>query len=471
MALKNKKSNFSEWYTEVIQKADLVDYGPVSGTMVMKPNGYSLWETARKYFDKKIKKDGVQNVYFPLLIPERLLVKESKHIEGFAPEVAWVTHGGKSKLKERLAIRPTSETIMYDSYSKWIRSWKDLPLRYNQWANIVRWEFKHPTPFLRTREFLWQEGHSVFATGNEAESEVKKILRFYKDLFEKVYAVPVLVGRKSQKEAFAGAEYTLSVEAIMPDGKAIQAATSHYLGQNFSKSFGISFLDQNTKKQFAHQTSWGFTTRSLGILLAIHGDDKGLVIPPKMAENKVVIIPIIFKKDKEKVIKITNEIKYKILKKYNPILDDREGYSSGWKYNEWEVKGIPVRVEIGPRDVAKKQAVVVRRDTNEKKTVKLTKLDIEIQNILKQMQSDLFNRAKEKLSEVIVDVSSINDLKKVVSNGKIARAYWCESPKVEDEIKKKTGAKSITGEFSIGNHFCILTGKPATHQHYFGKSY
>ncbi len=471
MALKNKKSNFSKWYTEVIQKADIVDYGPVSGTMVMKPNGYSLWENAKKYFDKKIKKDGVRNVYFPMLIPERLLVKEAKHIEGFAPEVAWVTHGGKSKLKERLALRPTSETIIYDSYSKWIRSWKDLPLRYNQWANIVRWEFKHPTPFLRTREFLWQEGHSVFATREEAEAEVQKILIFYKDLFEKVYAVPVLVGIKSKKEAFAGAEYTLSVEALMPDGKAIQAATSHYLGQNFSKSFGISFLDQNTKKQFAYQTSWGFSTRSLGILLATHGDDRGLVIPPKMAENKVVIIPIIFKKDKEKVVKITNELKYKILKKYNPILDDREGYSSGWKYNEWEIKGIPVRVEIGPRDVAKRQAVVVRRDTNEKKTVKLTKLDAEIQNILKQMQSDLLNRSKEKLSEAIVDVGSIKDLKKVVSNGKIARAYWCGSPKVEDEIKKKTGAKSITGEFAIGTNFCILTGKPATHQHYFGKSY
>ncbi len=469
MALDNKKSNFSEWYTEVIQKADLVDYGPVSGTMVMKPNGYSLWETAKRYFDKKIKKDGVRNAYFPMLIPERLLMKEAKHVEGFAPEVAWVTHGGKSKLKERLAIRPTSETIMYDSYSKWIRSWKDLPLRYNQWANIVRWEFKHPTPLLRTREFLWQEGHSVFGTGDEAEAEVKKILKFYKDLFEKVYAVPVLVGRKSQKEAFAGADYTLSVEALMPDGKAIQAATSHYLGQNFSKSFGISFLDQNTKKQFAYQTSWGFSTRSLGILLSIHGDDRGLVIPPKMAENKVVIIPIIFKKDKTRVMNAARRIRSN-LSKYNPVLDDREGYSSGWKYNEWEIKGIPIRVEIGPRDVEKRQAVVVRRDTNEKKIVKLTKLESTIQNILKEMQIDMFNRAKEKLSNSIVDVKSVSELKKTVSSGKIARAFWCGTSKIEEEIKSKTGAKSLTGEFAKSGK-CIVSGAPATHRHYFGKSY
>ena len=469
MALKNKKSNFSEWYTEVIQRADLADYGPVSGTMIMKPNGYSLWETAQKYFNKKIKRDGVQNAYFPMLIPERLLLKESKHIEGFAPEVAWVTQGGKSKLKEKLALRPTSETIIYDSYSKWIRSWKDLPLRYNQWANIVRWEFKHPTPFLRTREFLWQEGHSVFATKDEAESEVRKILRFYKDLFEKVYAVPVLVGRKSQKEAFAGADYTLSIEAVMPDGKAIQAATSHYLAQNFSKPFGISFLDQNTKKQFGYQTSWGFSTRSLGILISVHSDDRGLVLPPKMAKNKVAIIPIIFKKDKDKVMNIANKIKSS-LSKYNPILDDREGYSSGWKFNEWELKGIPVRVEIGPRDVAKRQAVVVRRDTNEKKIVKLTKLDSEIQNILKQMQSDLFNRAKARLTESIVTVSTLPELKKAISKGKIARVYWCGSPKVEEEIKRKTGAKSITGEF-VSSGKCIVNGRPATYRHYFGKSY
>ena len=469
MALKNKKSNFSKWYTEVIQKADLVDYGPVSGTMVMKPNSYSIWESIQNYLDIRFKRDGVRNAYFPMLIPERLLLKESKHIEGFAPEVAWVTHAGKSKLKERLAIRPTSETIIYDSYSKWIRSWKDLPLRLNQWVNVIRWEFKHPTPLLRTREFLWQEGHSVFATKEEADKEATKMSKMYRDTYEKLMAVPVLEGLKSEKEKFAGADYSISLETLMPDGKLIQACTSHHLGQNFSKPFKISFLDKNEKRVYGWQNSWGFTTRSIGIMLAIHGDDKGLIIPPRIAPNKLVIVPIIFKKDKDKVMNVAQKIKSN-LSKYNPILDDREGYSPGWKFNEWEIKGIPVRVEIGPRDVEKRQAVVVRRDTNEKKIVKLTKLESEIQNILKQIQNNLFNSAKARLTESIVNVSTLSELKKVVSNGKIARVYWCGSPKVEDEIKKKTGAKSITGAF-VSSGKCIVNGRPATHRHYFARSY
>ncbi|MEK9789274.1 MAG: aminoacyl--tRNA ligase-related protein [Candidatus Woesearchaeota archaeon] len=293
MALKNKKSNFSEWYVESLLSGDFIDYSKVSGAYIYKPNSYSIWESIQTFLDKKFKSDGVKNAYFPLLIPENLLNKESKHVEGFSPEVAWVTHTGKSKLSERLAIRPTSETIMYDSYSKWIRSWKDLPLRLNQWANVVRWEFKHPTPFLRSREFLWQEGHSVFESRSEAEKEAFDIHSMYKEVYEKLLAIPVLSGIKSEKEKFAGAEKSLSLETIMPDGKAIQASTSHELGQIFSKAFNIKFLDKNEKKSIPYQNSWGISTRSIGIMLAVHGDDKGFIIPPKVAQNKIVIVPIL----------------------------------------------------------------------------------------------------------------------------------------------------------------------------------
>ena len=338
-----KSENFSEWYTQIIKKADLVDYSKVSGCLVFKPSSFILWESAKDYFNKKIKKDGVENVYFPMLIPENLLKKESKHIEGFSPEVAWVTYAGKTKLNERLAIRPTSETLMYDSYSKWIRSWKDLPLRYNQWCSVVRWEFKNPIPFLRTREFLWQEGHTAFSTKNESEKELKKIIRFYKDLFEEIYAVPVLIGNKSKKEKFAGADYSLSVEALLPNGKAIQGATAHHLGQNFSKPFKINFIDEKGNKQYVWQNSWGFSTRSLGIMLAIHGDDKGLVIPPNMADTKGVIIPILFDKSMKKVIKKSKEIQKKIGTSISKI-DSRKEHTPGWKFNYWEMKGVPIRI-------------------------------------------------------------------------------------------------------------------------------
>lgn len=472
MALKNKKSNFSEWYTEVIQSAELADYTNVSGAMVLRPNSYSIWESIQNYLNSRFKRDGVRNAYFPMFIPEKLLKKESKHIEGFAPEVAWVTHAGKSKLKEKLAVRPTSETIMYDSYSKWIRSWKDLPLRLNQWVNVVRWEFKHPTPFLRTREFLWQEGHSVFATKEEADKEVFKMSRIYRDTYEKLMAVPVLEGLKSDKEKFAGAEYSISLETLMPDGKAIQACTSHHLGQNFSKPFKISFLDKNEKRAFGWQNSWGFTTRSLGVMIAIHGDDKGLVLPPRVAPNKVVIIPILFKGKEGPVLKAANALK-KSLNKYGAILDDREGYSAGRKFNDWEIRGIPLRIEIGPRDVQNKSVVVARRDTSEKVTVKVSKLDSTVLSMLKSMHSDMFDRAKKNLVNSIVDVNSVLELNKVVSSGKIARAYWCGSISSEDEIKRKTGAKSLNSEFRarVNGKSCFVTGGEAKYSTYFGRSY
>ncbi|MBT4334350.1 proline--tRNA ligase [archaeon] len=466
-----KDENFSEWYTQVILKADLIDYSKVSGCLVFKPNSYSLWEEAQSYFDKKIKKDGVKNVYFPLLIPEKLLTKESEHIEGFSPEVAWVTHTGDTKLSERLAIRPTSETIMYDSYSKWIRSWKDLPLRYNQWCSVVRWEFKNPVPFLRTREFLWQEGHTVFATQEESKKESHKILEFYTDLFEKLYAVPMLKGMKSEKEKFAGADYSLSVETILPNGKAIQGATSHGLGQNFSKPFNIKFLDKNEKSQYAWQNSWGFSTRSLGIMLAVHGDEKGIVLPPKIAPNKIVIVPILFTKTKDEVLKVSKELA-KTLKKYIPIHDDREDYSAGWKFNEWELKGIPIRIELGPKDIEKKHVVLVRRDTNEKKFVKMSDLDKEISSTLTDIQNNLFDKAKLFLDNSIGEADSISNLKKLVNDKKIGKVNWCGSVECEGNIKEKTGAKSLNSEFNkVGKGKCFACESNSKFVTYFGKSY
>jgi prolyl-tRNA synthetase family I len=466
-----KSENFSKWYTEVIKKSELMDYTDVSGSMVFRPDSFAIWEKVKETFDKKIKKDGVRNVYFPLLIPESLLKKETEHVEGFSPEVAWVTHTGSTKLKEKLAIRPTSETIMYPSYAKWIRSWKDLPLRLNQWNSVVRWEFKNPVPFLRTREFLWQEGHTAFATKKEAEKEVHKILEFYAQIFEDLCAVPVLIGIKSEKEKFAGAEFTLSVEAFLPNGKAIQGATSHHLSQNFSRVFDIKFSDKHEKKDYVYQNSWGLTTRTIGIMVGVHGDDKGLVLPPKVAPNKVVVIPIIFKKDKDKVLKVAKEIKRK-LGKYNSVLDDREDYSAGWKFNEWEQKGIPIRIEIGPRDVSKKQVVLVRRDTSDKKIVKISNLDKEIKKTLEDIQNNLFSKAKKLLENSITNVKNITELKKVVNSGKIGKANWCGVKGCEENIKDKTGAKSLNSELNKkGTGMCFACKAKAKYVTYFGKSY
>lgn len=466
-----KTQDFSKWYTQVIQKAELIEHTSVSGSMIIKPNAYSIWESAKTFFDSKLKKMGVKNAYFPLFIPESLLKKESKHVKGFSPEVAWVTHAGKSKLNERLAVRPTSETIMYEAYKKWIRSWKDLPLKLNQWCNIVRWEFDHPVPFLRTREFLWQEGHNVFATEEENRKDVYDILDLYHELFEKIYAVPVLKGSKSEKEKFAGADYSLSVETLLPNGKAIQCATSHGLGQNFSKVFDIKFLDKNEKSQYAWQNSWGFSTRSIGIMIAIHGDDKGLVLPPKVAQDKVVVVPIIFKKDKDKVLKAAKGV-YSKLKKFGAILDDRDDYSAGWKFNEWELKGIPIRIEIGPRDVAKKQVVLVRRDSGEEKIVKVGVVSKEVDKVLNDIQENLYNKAKKVLDKSIVNVKTISDLKKVVNSKKIGKTNWCGVVGCEENIKDKTGAKSLNSELDKkGKGKCFACATQAKFVTYFGKSY
>jgi prolyl-tRNA synthetase len=466
-----KEENFSEWYTQVILKSELADYTAVSGTIAYRPRSYAIWETIQGVVDKKLKKMGIQNVYFPMLIPEDYLKKEAEHVEGFAPEVAWVTHAGNSKLDERLAIRPTSETIMYPSYAKWIRSWKDLPMRYNQWNNVVRWEFKHPVPFLRGREFLWNEGHTVFATEKEAEKEMKDIIKLWDSFCSDYLALPSLVGQKSEKEKFAGAEYSWSAEFILPNGKAAQGPDAHFDGQNFARAFDISYLDKNEKKQLPYQNTWAISTRMIGVMVAIHGDDKGLVLPPKIAPEKIVIVPIIFTKEKEKVLKKAREIFGK-LKKYGAVFDDREDYSPGWKFNEWELKGTPIRLEIGPKDIAKNQVVLVRRDTSEKKIVKIASLGKEVPKLLDEIQSSLFEKAKKSLDNFIVQISNVSDLKKAVSSGKIGKVNWCGARECEENVKDKTGSKSLNSEFKEkGKGKCFACSSKAKFVTYFGKSY
>ena len=468
-----KSEDFSEWYTQVIQKAELADYSAVSGCIVFRPYSYSIWEKIKEVVDERIKKMGVKNAYFPLFIPERLLKKEAENFKGFSPEVAWVTEAGSTKMEERLAVRPTSETIMYDFYSKWIRSWRDLPLKLNQWNSVVRWEFKHAVPFLRTREFLWNEGHTVFATKEEAEKEVYDILYMYNQILEKYFALYALLGKKTNKEKFAGAEYTLTAELVLPNGKAIQGPDSHYDGQNFAKAFDIKFLDKDEKTKYAYQNTWAITTRMIGVLIAVHSDDRGLVLPPNLAPNKLVIIPIITKENKEKTLKKSKEI-FSKLKAYEPILDDREEYTPGWKYNEWELKGVPIRIEIGPKDLEKKQITIVRRDTLSKTQIKETEMLKEIPKILENIQNSLYLNSKNIAEKNLVKVKTLDELKKAIKDKKIAEAPMCNSTECEDYIKEKTeGAKTLNIPFdqpkSLGN--CVWCKKPAKYIVRIGKSY
>jgi len=469
-----KKDNISEWYTQVIQKADLADYTQVSGCIVFKPNSYEIWERIKYEVDKRLKDMGIKNSYFPLLIPESLLKKEEDHVKGFSPEVAWVTHGGDKKLNERLAIRPTSETIMYDSYSKWIRSWRDLPLRLNQWNSVVRWEFKHAIPFLRTREFLWNEGHTAFATKEEAEQEMKDILKLWQLICNDYLALPSLAGQKTEKEKFAGAEHTWTLEFYLPSGKAAQGPDAHFDGQKFAKAFDIKFLDKDNKAQYVYQNTWAITTRMLGILVMIHGDDKGLILPPRIAPTQIVIVPIITKKDKENVLKKALEIKKGLGKDFRVELDDREIYSPGWKFNEWELKGIPIRIEIGPRDLEKDQVVVVRRDLNTKKVIKQIHIKKEIEALLDTIQRSLFTKAKNLLQENIVEVTAWKEFERVIKDKKIAKAHFCNVTSCEDNIKAKLeGAKSLNIPFEQEGNLknCAHCGKKAKVVAYFAKSY
>ncbi len=469
-----KDEDLSEWYTQVITKAELIDYSDVSGCYVLRPRAYALWETVQGFMDKKFKEQGVKNAYFPLFIPESYLNKEQDHVEGFTPEVAWVTHSGESKLKERLAVRPTSETIMYAHYSRWVRSWKDLPMRINQWCNVVRWEFKNPIPFMRSREFLWQEGHNVLATKEEMDKDVMTFLDIYAQTYEELYAIPAMKGMKSEKEKFAGADYTTSVETFMPVGKAAQACTSHGLGQNFAKAFDINFIDNDGKKQYVWQDSWGFSTRSLGILIMYHGDDKGLVIPPRLAVEKAVIIPILFEKTKDQVLKEAKNIE-KELEDFNVFIDDREEKSPGWKYSEWELKGIPIRIEMGPKDIEKGQAIVVRRDNFKKEPVKLSDLKKKVPEMLETMQKDLLENAKKFVKENTVDTESWDDVVKAIKDKKMVKTTWCKGAECEELIKDETGgAKILNMPFDqpdLKGKKCSHCGKEAKAIVYVAKSY
>lgn len=419
----------------------MIDYYDISGCYVLRPWSYAIWEAIQGYFDGEIKKLGVQNAYFPMLVSERALAAEKDHIEGFQPEVAWVTRSGQSDLKEPVAIRPTSETIMYPVYAKWIRSHRDLPLRLNQWANVVRWEFKHPTPFLRTREFLWQEGHTVFPTLESAGVEVLQILQLYRNVYEDVLAVPVIKGQKSENEKFPGGLYTTTVEAFIPtSGRAIQAATSHCLGQNFAKMFNITFENESGERQLAWQNSWGLTTRSIGVCVMVHGDDKGLVLPPRVAPTQVVLVPVYFKgKDNEVLATRGRQIKEQLANAgIRALFDEGDTHNPGWKYAHWELKGVPLRLSFGPRDLENNTIEVVRRDNSEKSVVSLDGIESTLRTLLDQIQRDMFERAKKVRDERIVAVTEWKDFMPSLDARNLVRTPWCRENKCEEEVKDKT---------------------------------
>ncbi len=469
----SKEEAFSQWYIDVVKKADLADYTPVKGCMVIKPYGYALWENMQQCLDRRIKATGHKNAYFPLFIPESLLKKEAEHVEGFAPEVAWVTHGGNQKLEERLAVRPTSEAIIGSLYSKWIRSWRDLPVLINQWANIVRWE-KVTRPFLRTTEFLWQEGHTAHKNQEEAEEETLKILTVYKDYIEQDLAIPVIIGRKSNNEKFAGAMHTYTLEALMGDGKILQAGTSHNLGQNFAKAFDIRFLDENQQEQFAWTTSWGTSTRLVGGIIMVHGDERGLKLPPKVASVQIVIVPIFFDTSKQVVMEKAREYKFLLEKKFKVELDDRDSYTPGWKFNEWEMKGVPVRLEIGPRDLAHNQVVAVRRDKGNKVIISEKEVESTLEKWMADIQNNLFLQARSRLEENIRFTDNYESFKEIMEEKRgFIKAFWCGNEKCEDQIKKDSKAtiRCIPLEEQKEKGKCIFCGKESSSLVYFGRAY
>ncbi len=468
----SKEKDFSEWYTQVVAKADLADYTLVSGCMVFKPYSYAIWEKIQELLDAKFKELGVKNAYFPIFIPESLFKKEAEHVEGFSPEVAWVTMAGDTELSEKLAIRPTSETIMYDSFSKWVRSWRDLPLLINQWCNVVRWEFKYPKPFLRTREFLWQEGHTVHETEKEADKQTLDMLEIYTALIEKQLAIAVITGKKSEAEKFAGAAYTTALEAVMPDGKCLQMGTSHNLGQNFARAFNISFLGKDGQSHVPWQTSWGVSTRMIGAIIMAHGDDKGLVLPPNIAPIQIVIVPILFEDSREKVLKKCKELEAKLKKDFSVLLDERDGYSPGWKFNEWEMKGVPLRIEIGPKDLEKEHVIAVRRDTGEKETVKFNELQKRCSVLIEGIQEALLKSSKKRLAESIEDVKSWKEFIKAIESRKIVKAFFCGRKECEETIKEESkGATSRVIPFAHQKSgHCIKCGENGSLA-YFGRSY
>jgi len=470
----SKSENFSEWYTQVVIKAELADYAPVKGLIVLRPDGYSIWESIKESLDKKLKETGHRNGFLPVLIPESLLAKEKEHFEGFNPEVFWVTHSGNSEIGDRLALRPTSETLAYSLFSKWIRSWRDLPLKINFWNSALRAEIKGTKPFLRTSEFLWQEGHTVHATKDEAEKEVADILELYKKTIEEELAVPVVTGKKSEKDKFVGAVYTNTLESLMPDGKALQMGTSHFLGQNFSKPFDVKYLDENNNETFAWQTSWGVSWRLIGGMIMTHGDDKGLVLPPKVAPIQVVIIPIYYsKEDKENVLQKACQIKDSLSNNDIRVhLDDREQMTPGFKFNDWEMKGIPIRIEIGPKDIAKNQIVLARRHNQTKISLDMDGLTEKTLSELKNIQKEMFDAAKKILDERVVRVSEYQQFKKELENGKMIDCSWCGNQTCEDKIKEETGADlRVIPSDNTKSETCIYCKNSGTTNALFARGY
>ena len=470
-AITSMDVDFAQWYTDVVKKAELMGYSSVKGCMIFKPAGYAIWENIQKELDRRFKETGVENVYMPMFIPESLLEREKDHVEGFAPEVAWVTYGGLNPLQERLCVRPTSETLFCDFYKDEIQSYRDLPKVYNQWCSVVRWE-KETRPFLRSREFLWQEGHTAHATAEEAEARTQQMLNVYADFCEQVLAIPVVKGRKTDKEKFAGAEATYTIEALMHDGKALQSGTSHNFGDGFAKAFGIQYTDKDNKLKYVHQTSWGMTTRLIGALIMVHGDDSGLVLPPKIAPVQVDVIPIM--QNKDGVLNKAYEVKEALVKAGLRVKVDDTDKKPGWKFSEQEMRGIPVRVEMGPRDIEAGQAIIVRRDTREKTTVAIESLAEEIKNILDKMQTEMLERARTHREAHTYVATNYDEFKDVVANKPgFVKAMWCGDQACEDKIKEETTATSRCMPFEQEHlsDVCVCCGRPAKKMVYWGKAY
>jgi len=472
--ISKKTEDFSKWYTDVILKSGLADYAPVKGCQVIKPYGFAIWENIQRNLDEMIKATGVQNAYFPLFIPETLLEKEKKHVKGFSPELAVVTIGGGKKLKEKLIVRPTSETIMYEMYARWIKSWRDLPLLINQWANVVRWEMR-PRLFLRTTEFLWQEGHTAHRNHKEASRKVKEILKIYVNLYKEFFAIDGVWGKKSESEKFPGAFETYTFEMLMPSGLALQGCTSHDLGQNFAKAFSIKFKDRDKKEKFVWQTSWGLSTRSIGAIIMVHGDNQGLVLPPRLAPIQVVVIPIFQKRLTAKIERKAKEIKELLkLKGIRVEIDGRKDYSAGWKFNEWELKGVPLRIEIGPKEISENKAKLVRRDNYQKKEVSLKLLPEKVKEELDSIQKNLYNRSKEFLRKNTREVNNYKQFKEIMKTKKgFIKAFWCEDTKCEEKIKSETKAttRCLPHNEKEKKGKCILCGKTAKRKWLFAQAY
>tara|TARA_Y100000310_G_scaffold21744_1_gene20982 strand:+ start:2400 stop:3842 length:1443 start_codon:yes stop_codon:yes gene_type:complete len=468
-----KEENFSEWFQQLIIKSELADYSSVSGCIIFRPTSLNVWEKTKEIIDKEFKKIGIKNVYFPMFIPEKLLSKEADHVKGFAPEVAWVTHTGNTKLSEKLAVRPTSEAIMYESYSKWIRSWRNLPLKLNQWVNVVRWEFRHPIPFFRTREFLFNEGHNAYSNKKDLDKDKDRITKIYSEFLKDYMALPSILGKKTDKEKFAGAVATYSLELYLPNGKAIQGPDYHDDGQNFAKVYDIKFLDENGKEQYCYQSTYAISTRMLGVMFAIHSDNKGLIIPPKLAENKIVIVPLMFEKDKQ-ILKKAKEL-FSDLSQYDPIMDDRLEVTPGYKFNEWELKGIPLRIEIGPKDFKKKEVVLVRRDNEKKINIKMKNLKKQIDFELEDIQNTLFKKADKLLKNSLDKSENLKDTLSKLKKQKIVLVPLKNSKEVEDNLKEKLkGVKTLNRpekQPSLKGKKCIISGKQADYWVYIGKSY